>query len=192
MNPKFISVERLVLPKKPLSNIQLISAAKKLKIKNFKGVFVRDQLPQKQLRNAECGILNLDSSSGRSMHWTAWYKSGSKSGSRSGSMSCEKLNFDSYGLRPPDELVEYLQRPVFYNSERVQPEGQVFCGHLCLYVPKKFSDSCNFQEIINTLYERFFTTLHKMSADIFGRTNVENTQKVFSAVITSPAFETLL
>ena len=129
MNPNFISVKDLVLPNEPLSNIQLISAIKKLKIKNFKGVFVRDQLHEKQSRNAECGILNLDCSSGHGTHWTAWYKSGSKSGSRSGSRSREKLYFDSYRLRPPDELVEYLQRPVFYNSERVQPDGQVFCGH---------------------------------------------------------------
>ena len=141
MNPKQIFVEGLALPNEPLSNIQLISAAKKLKIKNFKGVFVRDQLPEKQSRNAECGILNLDSSLGRGTHWTAWYKSGS-----------EKLYFDSYGLRPPNELVEYLQSPPLYNSERVQPEGQVFCGHLCLYVLKKLSDGCKFQEVVNTLY----------------------------------------
>ena len=144
MNSNLISIEGLVLPNEPLLNIQLISVAKKLKITNLKGVFVRDKLPRKQSRNAECGILNLDSSFGPGTHWTAWYKSGSR--------SCEKLYVDSYGLRPPDELVEYLQRPVFYNSERVQPEGQVFCGHLCLYVFKKFSNGCNFQEIVNALY----------------------------------------
>ena len=74
MNPNLISVEGLVLPNEPLSNIQLISAAKKLKIKNFKGVFVRDRLPEKQSRNAECGILNLDSSFGPGTHWTVWYR----------------------------------------------------------------------------------------------------------------------
>ena len=84
MNPNLISVEGLVLPNEPLSNIQLISAVKKLKIKNFKGVFVRDKLSRKQSRNAECGILNLDSSFGPGTHWIAWYKSSSRSGSRSG------------------------------------------------------------------------------------------------------------
>ena len=132
-----------MLPNESLSNIQLISAAKKLKIKNFKGVFVRDKLPRKQSRNPECNscILNLDSSFGPGTHWTAWYKSGSRSGSRSGSKSDSKSRenfyFDSYGLRPPDELVDYLQRPVFYNSERVQPKGQVFCGHLCVFTFSK-------------------------------------------------------
>ena len=112
MNPNFISVEGLMLPNEPLSNIQLINAAKILKIKNFKGVFVRDQLPEKQSRNAKCDILNLDSSFGPGTHWTAWYRSGSRSGCRSGSRSGtksdsksgEKLYFDSYGLRPQTNL----------------------------------------------------------------------------------------
>ena len=56
MNPNLISVEGLVLPNEPLSNIQLIIAAKKLKITNFTGVFVRDKLPRKQSRIVECGI----------------------------------------------------------------------------------------------------------------------------------------
>ena len=106
-----------MLPNELLSNIQLISVVKKLKIKNFEGVFVRDQLPEKQSRNAECGTLNLDCSLGRGTYWTAWYKSGSKSCSKNGSNMGENLYFDSYGLRPPDKLVEYLQRPVLYNSE---------------------------------------------------------------------------
>ena len=38
-----ISVGNLVLPNKPLSNIELLEAARKLKIPNFKGVSLRDQ-----------------------------------------------------------------------------------------------------------------------------------------------------
>ena len=52
MNPNFISIEGLVLPNEPLLNIQLISAVKRLRIKNFKGIFVRYKLPEKQSRNA--------------------------------------------------------------------------------------------------------------------------------------------
>ena len=92
----------------------LIDAAEKLKIKNFRGVFLRDELPKRPSK-AERGILNLDDSSGNGTHWTAWFKSGSK-----------KMYFDSYGLTPPNELVEYLGNPVLYNSERIQPDGQVF------------------------------------------------------------------
>lgn len=117
-----ISVEKVVLPNKPLSNIDLIEAARELKIPNFRGVFLRDTLPRKPKGN-ECGILNLDSSDGGGTHWVAWHKRGKN-----------KYYFDSYGLRPRDELVSYLTRGILYNTEQVQQADQVYCGHLCLYI----------------------------------------------------------
>lgn len=134
-----INIEGVVLPNVPLSNFQILDAAKKLKIKNIRGVFVRDDLPGRP-KKVECGILNLDNSKGNGTHWTAWIKNGN-----------EKLYFDSYGLAPPVELVEYLKKPVYYNSERIQPDGEVFCGHLCLYVLKK-CESENLQQVISSLY----------------------------------------
>lgn len=135
-----INVEGLILPNEPLSNFQLIEAAKKLKIKQFRGVFVRDQLPKKS-NPTECGILNTGDSSTNGFHWMCWHKSGSK-----------KICFDSYALPPPVELVEYLKRPVYYNSERLQYGDTVFCGHLCLYILKKLDEGDDFQEIINGLW----------------------------------------
>ena len=135
-----INVEGLILPNEPLSNFQLIEAAKKLKMKHFRGVFVRDQLPKKPLTN-ECGILNTGDSSTNGFHWVCWYKVGRK-----------KYCFDSYALPPPVELIEYLNRPVYNNSERLQYGDTVFCGHLCLYMLKKLGDGCEFQEVINNLY----------------------------------------
>ena len=58
-----IAVGKVVLPNKPLSNIELMNAAAELKIPNFRGVFLRDTLP-KRAKGKECGILNLDSSDG--------------------------------------------------------------------------------------------------------------------------------
>ena len=135
-----ISVENLVLPNKPLSNIELLEAARKLKIPNFRGVSLRDILPKKP-KKKECGILNLDDTTGSGTHWVAWYKNGT-----------EKKYFDSYGLQPPNELIDYLHSPILYNTERVQPKDQVFCGHLCLYVLKHLGEGQNLQDIINSLY----------------------------------------
>ena len=137
---KNIDVEGVVLPNHPLTNIELVDAAKKLNIPNFKGVFLRDTLPKKPRKN-ECGILNLDDSNGSGSHWCFFSKRGK-----------EQLYFDSYGLPPPTELLEYLKGPVLYNSERIQPDNEVFCGHLCLYVLKKLSEGHEFQTIINDLY----------------------------------------
>ena len=98
---------------------------------------MRDTLTTKTKLN-ECGILNLDSSSGDETHWVIWFKKGK-----------EKLYFDSYGVQPPSELIAYLKSPIFYNSERVQQNGEVFCGHWCLFTLKALSLGNNLQAVIN-------------------------------------------
>ena len=42
-----ILVDSVVLPNKPLSNLQIIDAAKRLSVNGFRGVFLRDTLPKK-------------------------------------------------------------------------------------------------------------------------------------------------
>ena len=54
-----ILVDSVVLPNKPLSDLEIIDAAKNLSLEGFRGVFLRDTLPKKEILN-ECGILNLD------------------------------------------------------------------------------------------------------------------------------------
>ena len=100
-----ILVDSGVLPNKPLSNLEIIDAAKKLSLCGFRGVFLSDSLPKKPKLN-ECGILNLDSSCGDGTHWVMWFKKGK-----------DKFYFDSYGVQPPSELIAYLKSPIFYNSE---------------------------------------------------------------------------
>ena len=77
------------LPNTPLSNLEIIDAVKKLSLDEFRGVFLRDTLPKKAILN-DCGILNLDSSSGDGTHWVMWFKKGK-----------DKFYFDSYGEKPP-------------------------------------------------------------------------------------------
>ena len=126
-------------PNKPLSNLEIIDAAKKLSMYGFRWVFSRDILPKKAKLN-ECGILNLDSSSGDGRHWVMCFKKGK-----------DKFYFDSYGVQPPSELIAYLKSQIFYNSEWVQQNGEVFCGHLCLFVLKQLTLENSFQAVINYL-----------------------------------------
>ena len=143
-----ITVGEVVLQNKPLSNIELIHAAKQLKIPNFRGVFLRDTLP-KTLKRNECGILNLDDSSGNGTHWVAWHRRAESSPTKKGT---KKYYFDSFGLQPPLEMIKYLGSEILYNTEEIQPKDQVFCGHLCLYVLKEVSKGIGLQRIINDLY----------------------------------------
>ena len=62
-----ISVDSVILSNKPLSNLEIIDVAKRLSLNEFRGVFLRDTLLKKAKLN-ECGILNLDSSSGEGTH----------------------------------------------------------------------------------------------------------------------------
>ena len=48
----------------------------------------------------------------------------------------DKFYFDSYEVQPPSELIAYLKSPIFCNSDRVQQNGEVFCGHLYLFALK--------------------------------------------------------
>src|ERR1700729_313840 len=120
-----IKVINMQLPNKPLSNFELIDAVKNLKIPNFRGVFLRTELPKKPTKN-ECGILNLDgdlTDETKGTHWVAYYKNNDT-----------KLYFDSYGIQPPTEIINYLGDPVLYPTDQIQSFDQVICGHLCLYV----------------------------------------------------------
>ena len=64
-----ISFDEIILPNKPLINLDIIASGKKLRIPAFRRVFARDELPSKPNRN-EGGILVLDDSCGNATHWT--------------------------------------------------------------------------------------------------------------------------
>ena len=100
---------------------------------------MRDTLPKKATLD-ESVILNLAWSFGEGTHWESWFKKGK-----------DKFYFDSYRVQPPSELIAYLKSPIFYNSERVQQNDEVFSGHLCLYALKKHSLGSNLQVIIHYL-----------------------------------------
>jgi len=135
-----IYVEGLVIPNKALTNLEILDAVRKLEIHRFRGVFLRDNLPVEPKR-MECGVLNLDDTSGNGTHWVAWYGDNGKN-----------YYFDSYGIQSPNELKRYLRSPIFYNTEQIQPKQEVFCGHLCLYVLKQLALGKHLQEIVNDLH----------------------------------------
>lgn len=87
---------------------------------------MKNKLPNKILKY-ECGIVNLDDSSGNGTHWTAYVKKDK-----------DIIYFDSYGnLRPPLELISYFNKDgkhnvIKYNYERNQKYNSYNCGHLCL------------------------------------------------------------
>lgn len=107
------------LPKRALTNIDIEFHSRN--IPYFRGVFMRNQLPNKPLRK-ECGVINLDHSSNPGTHWVAYAK-------------CNNFieYFDSFGnLKPPGEFVKYVGHDIKYNYKKFQDYNSYRCGHLCL------------------------------------------------------------
>ena len=90
------SAHRSYVINKPLSNHDLKDWVKELGIKYFRGVFSKDVLPT-QIKNKECGIVNLDNNIGPGAHWVAY---------RNIDRFCEY--FDSFGLMMPSEAKKYM------------------------------------------------------------------------------------
>src|SRR5277367_2151947 len=116
----------------PLSNIQIIDKCREIKIKNFKGVFMREELKGRTSEN-ECFILNHDISSNNGTHWTCLFV---KNGIA--------FYFDSFGLDPPLEILHYCKELERYcvlqylsNSKinsKIQAYNEVICGHYSIFM----------------------------------------------------------
>ena len=131
-----------------LTNFDIIHLVKHLNIPNFKGVFMRDELPE-QPDEKECGIVNFNKSSEPGSHWVAYYKDGN-----------ERIYFDSFGCVAPIEIQKYLKttkefldsEPVIQrNTDIVQKFNTEVCGQLCIYVLDSLSKGAKFQDIIDSL-----------------------------------------
>lgn len=123
-----------------MSNFDIVEIVRKMNIKNFRGVFMADELPNNPLTN-ECAVVNLDESRNEGTHWVCYWKEGNVS-----------YIFDSYGGRPSKEIVTYLKNTrIFYNDKRIQDFNTVICGHLCLFVLNELSNDKSFDEVLNML-----------------------------------------
>ena len=134
---------RVTLPKQTMYDGDLIRYASLLKIPDFRGVKMRDELPVKP-HSIECGILNFNTHLQLGSHWTCWYKNGT---------TC--YYFDSFGQIPPTELITYLTSPIHRSAVIVQHDQSEECGALCLYVLKMLTVGEKFSDILETLLQRY-------------------------------------
>ena len=123
----------------PLSNFDIIRICKKLKMSNFKGCFMRDEI-RNICDNDECFIMNLDDSSSPGTHWIAM-----------NIVRGTTYYFDSFGLEPTQEIKEYCKEPRYYNSFVFQKPNEVICGHLCLYFLYRM---CKCEQHFNTVLDK--------------------------------------
>ena len=123
-----------------MSNFQIEEICKELKIKQFRGVFMRDQLNKNIVTGNKCLVLNIDHSENPGTHWTCLLIENGL-----------PYYFDSYGFAPPLEIIQYCESGD-YNSFPIQQPDEVICGHYCIYVLYKLSNGYKFYEILDELY----------------------------------------
>ena|SRR5271155_1233969 len=125
------------IPENALSNVEIEKYAKLLKINNFRGCYMRNELAILKYNNVECGVLNLNLSNEPGSHWTCWFKVNNK-----------KYYFNSFGLPPPKELVDYLGSHILYSTFQLQGLNDQNCGKWCLKVLKSLSEGHDYCDVI--------------------------------------------
>ena len=92
---KTYSSDRSDFVNEPLSNFDFLNYLKHLGVRYFRGIFSRDNLPNKISK--EYGIVNLDSKIGPGTHWVCY---------RNIYNYCEY--FDRFGLNMPKDIQRYM------------------------------------------------------------------------------------
>lgn len=104
-------------------------------IGNFQGVYPKDDLPDIQ----GSGVINLDNKGNAGTHWCAWYE-----------MPKYIYYFDSFGMPPPENFLETVNKPVKYTNNEIQKEDSIMCGWYCIYFIRSLYNGVN---IYDFLYE---------------------------------------
>ena len=139
-----------------LSNFDIMKIIQSQGVDDFKGVYMKDQLPDKLERGSY--IINLQSSKeGNGTHWVCLYYTPNYS-----------YYYDSYGFIAPLEVQKKII-PYMYNDLEIQDIDSTACGFYCvafvLYLNKKMNIEKAFMEFINLFgkdTERNEAILHRI------------------------------
>ena len=132
----------IAIPDKPLSNFELERYVRQLEIPNYRGVFMKDTLPEHPY-TVEWGIVNFNTHSHLGSHWVCYYRNND-----------QRIYFDSYRQITPVEVQRYLKTGTEFqrgkeviqrNRDIFQAPNTVVCGHLCIYVLKSLANGEEFQ-----------------------------------------------
>ena len=85
-------VMEILLPQNTLCTSDILDLEHLIKIPNFDGVKMRDEL-KGRAKTVECGVINLNTSSESGSHWTCYYCNGDTI-----------IYFDSFAEPPPIEI----------------------------------------------------------------------------------------
>ena len=149
-----MEVYGVVIPiDKGLTNFDIFKLVDTLQVPNFRGVFMRDELPKK-IKNLECGVMNLNTHKQSGSHWVCYMRNHNT-----------RIYFDSFGQITPLELQKYLKTKSEFqnevsvierNTDIVQRPNTNVCGHLCLFVlTSLMREHLTYQQVLDKLNNEF-------------------------------------
>ena len=134
---------------KGLTNMDILNYVNMLNIPNFRGVFMRDELP-KIAKPLECGVMNFNTHDQIGSHWVCYMKKDKT-----------RIYFDSFGQITPLEIQKYLKTKLQFrngiptiqrNTDIVQSSYTHVCGHLCLFLlTSLMREHLSYQEALDIL-----------------------------------------
>src|SRR5438552_16632775 len=131
------------------TNVQLNQLVQELGIKNFSGIFMKDELKNKPKKETECFIINLQNHNQGGSHWCAVYKKNSNI-----------YYFDSYGAPIPLEIRDYFNHQKIHNfqsfdkkfpDQPIQKFNQTWCGQVAVLFLLLCEKGFTFEKIIKLL-----------------------------------------
>lgn len=114
---------------------------------------MRDNIPT--IKNNECCIINMDDSSGSGTHWVALLNKSNKF-----------IYFDSFGLQPPEELVQ-KHKKIIFNTSQLQDLNSSKCGFYCIYFLNEISKGKSLYDVIYSLNQFYQNKNEKMMERYF-------------------------
>ena len=138
---------------KGLTNFDIFKYIDILQVPHFRGVFMRDELPQR-IKTLECGIMNFNTHEQTGSHRVCYVRNHNT-----------RIYFDSFGQITPLELQKYLKTKVEFqtavpvierNTDIVQKPNTSVCGHLCLFVlTSLMREHISYQQVLDQLNDGY-------------------------------------
>ena len=130
------------------TNQELLQEAERLKLHNFRGVFMIDELIKLKPLRHECGIVNLEPSSKGGSHWVCWWIKGD-----------EKYFFDSFGAPPDKRILKYMKKidknKILFSTYQIQNFNDTVCGQWCLFVLNRLNLGQDYMDIIAEILKKY-------------------------------------
>jgi len=112
-------------------------------ISGYLGCMSYEDLARTKVSDKYCAVVNLDDTIGT--HWVVVYKD---------PKNCFLEYYDSFGMPPPDILINWSNVPIYYQKYQLQKDKSDKCGYFAIYFIKNRAKGREIDDILNDFTHR--------------------------------------